>query len=86
MTGLWSLQVTGRVQWEHPTLPQTVELDDSGSELFVEPEQERVMPSRSTVLSGTGYWSFSCKPCHHRLLVLRHCTLPCMPNDPGLGL
>ena len=45
-------QVTGRVQWQRPTMPQTVELDDSGDALFVDPEEDRVMPSRSTLLSG----------------------------------
>ena len=33
-------------------MPQTVELDDSGDALFVDPEEDRVMPSRSTLLSG----------------------------------
>ncbi len=33
-------------------MPQTVELDDSGDALFVDPEEDRVMPSRSHLLSG----------------------------------
>ena len=45
-------QVTGRVQWHQPTMPQMVDLDDSGDALFVDPEEDRVMPSRSTLLSG----------------------------------
>ena len=46
------LQVTGRVQWVLPPQPHTLELDDSGSKMFVEPQQDRVMPSRSTLLAG----------------------------------
>ena len=33
-------------------MPQTVDLDDSGDALFVDPEEDRVMPSRSHLLSG----------------------------------
>ena len=44
--------MTGRVQWHQPTMPQMVELDDSGDALFVDAEEDRVMPSRSTLLSG----------------------------------
>ena len=33
-------------------MPQTVELDDSGDALFVDPEEDRVMPCRSHLLSG----------------------------------
>ena len=52
LSNVWRRQITGRVQWQRPMMPQTVELDDSGDALFVDPEEDRVMPSRSNLLSG----------------------------------
>lgn len=38
--------------WDKPAAPWEVELDDAGTVMLVEPEGARIMPSRSTVLTG----------------------------------
>ncbi|KAL3141042.1 hypothetical protein ABBQ32_005553 [Trebouxia sp. C0010 RCD-2024] len=45
-------QVTGRTQWEAPHSPQSIPVDDAGTFIFVEEDADRVMPSRSAVLSA----------------------------------
>ena len=59
-----AVQVTSCVQWDQPSLPHMLELDDSGSEIFVESEQDRVMPSRSSLLTGSH--PFPASRCHGR--------------------
>lgn len=46
------MQVTGRTQWEAPHSPQSIPVDDAGTFIFVEEDADRVMPSRSAVLSA----------------------------------
>ena len=51
----WFNTVTRRMRWDPPILPQVVELDDEGSELFTDTEDDRAMPSRSAVLAAGRY-------------------------------
>lgn len=47
--------ITGRTQWVRPEAPTKIPLDDDGTILFAEDERDRVMPSRSTVMSAGRY-------------------------------
>lgn len=51
----WYNTVTRRMRWSPPVLPQLVELDDEGCELFTETEEDRAMPSRSALLAAGRY-------------------------------
>eukprot|EP00890_Picochlorum_soloecismus_P004359 jgi/Picsp_1/4924/NSC_02288-R1_protein len=51
----WFNTVTRRMRWDPPILPQLVALDDEGSELFTDTEDDRAMPSRSAVLAAGRY-------------------------------
>jgi len=51
----WFNTVTRRMRWDPPILPQVVELDDEGSELFTDTDDDRAMPSRSAVLAAGRY-------------------------------
>lgn len=48
-------QVTRQISWEEPTLPEAVTLDDSGTEIFAESDENRAMPSRSIVQASGRY-------------------------------
>ncbi|KAK9813221.1 hypothetical protein WJX72_010952 [[Myrmecia] bisecta] len=48
-------QVTAKVQWDAPTPPLKIPLDDQGDYMIIEDEQERVMPSRSTIMAAGRY-------------------------------
>ena len=54
-TPYWFNTVTRRMRWDPPVLPQLVELDDQGSELFAESDEDRAMPSRSAILAAGRY-------------------------------
>lgn len=51
----WYNQVTHRVTWDEPSMPESVALDSEGSEILVEAEEDRVMPSRSSILAAGRY-------------------------------
>ncbi|KAL4854923.1 Hexokinase-1 [Chlorella vulgaris] len=51
----WYNQITHRVSWEEPVLPQRIEIDDEGGYIMTEAEEDRVMPSRSAVHSAGRY-------------------------------
>ena len=51
----WFNTVTRRMKWTQPTLPRVVEIDDHGTELFIETEEDRAMPSRSALLAAGRY-------------------------------
>ena len=54
---LYHEQVTGDVLWEAPQAPMAVTLDDAGTRIMAEPEDNRVMPSRSMLQAGAHpYW------------------------------
>lgn len=45
-------QITGRTTWEPPNLPQRIEMDDEGTYMVIEDEEDRVMPPRSKLFAG----------------------------------
>ena len=47
--------MTHKLSWEEPTFPEAVNLDDSGSVLLAEDDDDRVMPSRSIVQASGRY-------------------------------
>lgn len=51
----WFNTVTRRMKWTQPTLPRVVQIDDHGTELFAETEEDRAMPSRSALLAAGRY-------------------------------
>lgn len=51
----WYNQVTHRVRWSEPILPETVPLDDEGSVLLTDSYEDRAMPSRSALLAAGRY-------------------------------
>lgn len=51
----WYNQVTRRVQWSEPVMPEAIPLDDEGSELFADSYDDRAMPSRNSVLAAGRY-------------------------------
>ncbi|KAI8110829.1 hypothetical protein M9434_004403 [Picochlorum sp. BPE23] len=51
----WFNTVTRRMKWTQPTLPRVVQIDDQGTELFAETEEDRAMPSRSALLAAGRY-------------------------------
>lgn len=51
----WYNQVTRRVQWSEPDVPEFVPLDDEGSVLLTEAPEDRAMPSRRTLLAAGRY-------------------------------
>lgn len=51
----WFNTVTRRMRWTQPTVPQTVEIDDHGTEIFAETEEDRAMPSRASLLAAGRY-------------------------------
>ena len=44
--------IMGRTQWIAPELPTKIPLDDEGTLLIAEDENDRVMPARSDLLSS----------------------------------
>ena len=60
----WYNPVLGIAQWEEPSAPQLLPLDDSGTQLLLEDDSSFVMPSRSA-LQGAGRWDL-----HHA--IVRH--------------
>ena len=72
--------IMGRTQWIEPELPTKIPLDDEGTILIAEDENDRVMPSRTDLLSSGrfdlngairhhgGYIAVSCFPCNHFFL------------------
>ena len=50
-----SAQVTGKSQFEQPSSPISVPLDDEGTVIFVDDDADRVMPSRSVVQAAGRY-------------------------------
>ena len=60
----WHNSVLSRTQWEPPSQPQALPLDDGGTQLLLEDEADFVMPSRSA-LQAAGRWDL-----HHA--VVRH--------------
>lgn len=51
----WYNTVTRRMRWTQPTVPQVVEIDDMGTEIFAETEEDRAMPSRASLLAAGRY-------------------------------
>lgn len=51
----WYNQITGRVAWEEPSIPQAVDIDEDGSQIFLEADEDRVMPSRTMLLAAGRY-------------------------------
>lgn len=51
----WYNQVTHRVRWSEPVLPEAVPLDDDGSVLFTDTYEDRAMPSRNALLAAGRY-------------------------------
>lgn len=51
----WFNTVTRRMRWTQPTVPQIVEIDDMGTEIFAETEEDRAMPSRTSLLTAGRY-------------------------------
>jgi hypothetical protein len=51
----WYNQVTRKVRWSAPVLPQTLALDDQGSTLLTESPEDRAMPSRSALHAAGRY-------------------------------
>ena len=51
----WFNTVTRRMRWTQPTVPQIVEIDDMGTEIFAETEEDRAMPSRTSLLAAGRY-------------------------------
>ena len=51
----WYNQVTRKVRWSAPVLPQTLALDDQGSTLLTESPEDRAMPSRSALFAAGRY-------------------------------
>lgn len=51
----WYNQVTKRVRWTPPSPPEIIELDDSGSILLAESDEDRAMPSRSAIKTAGRY-------------------------------
>lgn len=51
----WYNQVTRKVRWSAPMLPQTLALDDEGSTLVTESAEDRAMPSRSALFAAGRY-------------------------------
>ena len=51
----WYNQVTRKVRWTEPILPRVMALDDQGSTLLTEDPEDRVMPSRSSLLAAGRY-------------------------------
>ena len=51
----WFNTVTRRMRWTQPTVPQVVEIDDIGTEIFAETEEDRAMPSRASLLAAGRY-------------------------------
>ena len=51
----WYNQVTRKVRWTEPPLPQTLDLDDQGSILLTESAEDRAMPSRSALFAAGRY-------------------------------
>lgn len=47
--------ILGRTQWIEPQIPTKIPLDDEGTLLMAEDENDRVMPSRSDLLSSGRY-------------------------------
>jgi hypothetical protein len=47
------VQVRRHSQWHEPQPPQRIDLDDTGSFIVVEDEMDRVMPSKTSVITGT---------------------------------
>jgi hypothetical protein len=51
----WYNQVTRRVRWTEPVLPEVLPLDDEGSVLFTDSNDDRAMPSRASILAAGRY-------------------------------
>ncbi|KAH7624399.1 hypothetical protein NADE_003751 [Nannochloris sp. 'desiccata'] len=51
----WYNQVTRKVRWSAPVLPQTLALDDQGSTLLTDSPEDRAMPSRSALCAAGRY-------------------------------
>lgn len=51
----WYNQITHRINWERPVLPQRVAIDDEGGFILTEAEEDRVMPSRSAICAAGRY-------------------------------
>ena len=51
----WYNQVTRRVRWTRPEMPELVPLDDEGSVLLAEGPDDRAMPSRNSLLAAGRY-------------------------------
>jgi len=51
----WYNQVTRKVRWSAPVLPQTLALDDQGSTLLTDSQEDRAMPSRSALCAAGRY-------------------------------
>lgn len=51
----WYNQVTRKVRWSAPVLPQTFALDDQGSTLLTDSPEDRAMPSRSALCAAGRY-------------------------------
>jgi hypothetical protein len=51
----WFNTVTRRMRWTQPMPPQIVEIDDQGTELFAESDEDRAMPSRSSLVAAGRY-------------------------------
>lgn len=59
----WYNQITHKVSWEEPLLPQRVEIDEQGGYILTEAEEDRVMPSRSSLFAAGRY------DLHHAILL-----------------
>lgn len=51
----WYNQITHRISWEEPVLPQRIAIDDEGGYIVTEAEEDRVMPSRSALQAAGRY-------------------------------
>ncbi|KAL4458291.1 hypothetical protein ABPG75_013156 [Micractinium tetrahymenae] len=59
----WYNQITHKVSWEEPLLPQRIDIDEQGGYILTEAEEDRVMPSRSSLFAAGRY------DLHHAILL-----------------
>lgn len=51
-------KASGRVTWDQPQFPESIDIDDMGSELFVEDPLDRILPRRKFLFESNSFYLF----------------------------